>query len=262
MQAAGVASLGMYDEAPLAAANDALWAAIAARLAGAPARLTRDRGLEAIWTDPRLLLAQTCGWPLATRLAGRVALLATPCYALPGCAGATHRAFVVVRADDPARRLADLRGRRLALNGWDSNTGMNLLRALLAPLAGGTRMFSAIAVTGSHRASLEAVARGRADLAAVDCVTFGLLQRHRPQAVAGLRRLAETSPSPGLPLITRLGAGADELASLRGALAAALDTPAARTLALVGFELRPFADYAALLDLAAAAARLGYPELA
>jgi ABC-type phosphate/phosphonate transport system substrate-binding protein len=262
MQAPRVASLAMYDAPPLDAANDALWATIAARLPGAPARLARGRPLEAIWTDPGLLLAQTCGWPLLTRLAGRVQVVATPCYALPGCAGPMHRAFIVVREADAAASLADLRGRRLALNAWDSNTGMNLLRAAIAPLAREGRFFGAIEVTGAHAASLRAVATEKADAASVDCVTFGLAQRHRPDLVAGLRVLAHTPASPGLPLITRGSANAAELAALRAALRAALGSTAADTLGLVGFAMLPLAAYETLRAMAAEASRRGYAALA
>ena len=253
------ASLGMYDEPEFAAANDALWEAVAARLdlPRVPARLTRSRPLPALWTDPDLLLAQTCGWPLVTTLAGRVRVVATPRYALPGCEGAMHRAWIVVRAGDSAAGPADLRGRAFAVNGWDSNSGMNLPRALFAPLAGGGRFFGAVRVTGAHRASLAAVQAGVADAAAVDCVTFGLLARHAPGAVAGLRVVAETPPSPALPFITRADAPAAEVAALR----AALDHPHP-ALGLLGVADLPADAYAALRDLADGAAASGYPALA
>ena len=258
---ARLANLGMYDAPELAAANDGFWAQVAGRLrargvAGVPERLTRGRRPDDIWTDPRLLLAQTCGWPLATRLAGQVAVVATPRYALPGCEGPTHRAFVVVRADDPAGEPAALRGRRFALNGWDSNTGMNLARALFAPLARDGRFFAEVVVTGSHRASLAAVAAGRADAASVDCVTYGLLQRRAPASVAGLLVLAQTAASPALPFITRADAPKAELAALREAL----DQPVP-AMALAGVSVLAESAYDALRGLAAAAARLGYEAL-
>ncbi|MBN9511330.1 MAG: PhnD/SsuA/transferrin family substrate-binding protein [Alphaproteobacteria bacterium] len=262
MQAPRVAALAMYDAPPLDAANDDLWAAIAARVPGAPAKLTRDRPVESVWTAPGLVLAQACGWPLITRLAGQVRLVATACYALPGCAGATHCGFIVVRAADPARALEDLRGRRLALNTWDSNTGMNLLRAAVAPLARNGRFFSAVYVTGTHAASLRAVAAGGADVTSVDCVTFGVLKRHRPADVAGLRVLAHTPTSPGLPLITRGDVSAAELGALRAALCATRDSPAAHALGLTGFEILPAAAYEVLREMEAEAVRRGYAALA
>ena len=161
---APIAALPMYDFPWVAKANDALWAAIAARLreAGveAPARLTRAGDPAAQWRDPGLILGQTCGYPYVKTLRDSVALIATPEYAFPGCEGAAHRSFLVSRARDPRRDLAAFRGGRAALNAWDSNTGMNLFRATIAPVARGAPFFGAIVVTGSHEASLEAVAEG------------------------------------------------------------------------------------------------------
>jgi hypothetical protein len=255
------ASLGMYDEPEYAAVVDAMWSQIAARLRargvrGVPARLTRDRPPAALWEDPHLLLAQCCGWPLTTRLAGRVAVVGAPCHDLPGCDGPTHRAFVVVRAADPAAAPADLRGRAFALNDRESNTGMNLPRALFAPFARDGRFFGRVMETGAHRASLAAVASGAADACAVDCVTFGLLRRHAPASVAGLRVLAETAPSPALPFITRAAAPAAEIAALRVALARPVPG-----LALTGIAVLAPAAYATLATLAGAAAARGYAVL-
>jgi len=108
------AALPMYDFPQLTGATDALWSAIAARLTergvAAPTALTRGVPLDDLWADPALLLAQTCGYPLVTTLAGRVTLVATPCYRADGCDGAWYRSAIVVRASDSASSLADLRG--------------------------------------------------------------------------------------------------------------------------------------------------------
>lgn len=267
----GLASLGMYDPPWLRAANDALWAALGRRLRAegvreVPDRLERDRPLPAIWRDPRLLLGQTCGYPLVTALGEAVTVVGRPSYDLPGCRPGLHRSFVVVRADAPFRDLADLRGARAALNGRDSNTGMNLLRRALAPLARGGRFFGTVAETGAHLASLAAVAAGKADAAAVDCVTFGLAARHRPELTAGVRVLAETPDSPTLPFVTAGGAGAERVARLRRALAETIADPAnagpCAALGLVGFEPAERGDYAVLLGFEAEAAAADYPDLA
>ena len=133
-----IAVLPMYDYPWTAAANDRLWAAMSARLneAGvpAPASLTRggDRGAQ--WRDPKLVFGQTCGYPYVTGLKDAVALIATPEYSFPGCEGASHRSFIVARANDARRDLSDYRGARAAVNGFDSNSGMNLFRAKIAAI--------------------------------------------------------------------------------------------------------------------------------
>jgi ABC-type phosphate/phosphonate transport system substrate-binding protein len=261
----------MYDFPWLARANDALWAGVARHLRAAglervPDHLDRTRPREAVLRDPDLLLGHTCGYPLMTALDGVVRPVATPRYALPGCDGAWHRSLVVVREDAPYERLDQLRGRRAALNGFDSNTGMNLLRAAVAPLAGGRPFFGDLLVTGAHLESLAAVRSGRADVAAIDCVTHGLAARHRPDLVAGTRVLAWTEATPSLPLVTRAAAPEAHVAALRSALDAAAADPdlaeARAALALEGFEVLPLSAYGRVLELERAAAEAGYPTLA
>ena len=266
-----LASLPMYDLPELRSATDALWTAIAARLARAgiddvPAALSRGGDPDAVWTDPALLLAQTCGYPLVTTLRNRVTLVATPRYAAAGCDGTAYRSAIVVRAGDPAACLADLRGRRCAMNDAGSNSGMNLLRAAIAPLAeGGPAFFAEIVVTGAHAVSIEAVARDAADLAAIDCVTWAHLRHHRPTVTAALRVLAWSAPSPGLPLITSRHTGEHTRQALLRALDEVAHDPALAkiraALLLDGFERLPLEAYEAVLELERDASAAGYPTL-
>jgi ABC-type phosphate/phosphonate transport system substrate-binding protein len=265
-----IASLPMYDLPELAWANDALWTGLAERLRaagveGVPDRLARGAPLASLWTDPDLLLAQTCGYPLVKALAGKVQLVATPRYHARGCDGPFHRSAVVVRTENTASGLADLRGACCALNDPASNTGMNLLRAEVAPLANGGAFFGKVVVTGSHAASAEAVAEGAADLAAIDAVTFAQLQRHRPQAVRRLRVLMWTMRSPGLPLITSALTDPATLRALIDGLDDIARDPALRAaraeLLLEGFHVLPKAHYRAVLYLEQIAQAQGFEEL-
>jgi len=266
-----VASLPMYDLPELRAATDALWAgvgrALAARgVAEIPSALCRDRALPSVWLDPDLLLSQTCGYPLVRALAGRVQIVATPRYRVPLCQGSWYRSVVVVPRDSTAGSLADLAGSVCAVNEPDSHSGMNGLRALVAPLAGGRRFFRRVVWTGAHRASLELVAHGQADLAAIDCVSLALFERALPELVERVRPIDATAPCPGLPIITRGEASAGELASMRAALADVERDPdlaAPRdALLLDSFEVLSAEVYQRVDELEAEAARLGYPELA
>jgi ABC-type phosphate/phosphonate transport system substrate-binding protein len=268
--AEGIAALPMYDLPELQAANDALWSAMAARLreagvARTPPSLTRGRALEPLWSDPRLLIAQTCGYPYIVGLRGWVRLLGTPQYRAAGCEGPFHRSAVLVRVGDRAQSLGDLRGCRLALNGATSNTGMNLLRAEIAPLAVMGRFLGEVITTGAHALSAAAVAQGEADLCAVDCVTWAHLQRLEPTMASRLRVLAWTSRTPGLPLIT--GRMTDEPTAL--ALVETLNwvmrEPALadvrRALLLDGVHTLPEANYRGLLYVEQIAIDQGYPHL-
>jgi ABC-type phosphate/phosphonate transport system substrate-binding protein len=265
-----IAVLPMYDFPWTAAANGALWAAISARLAEAgvqsPTRLTRGGELAVLWQHPALIFGQTCGYPYASGLKDAVTLIAAPEYSFPGCEGASHRSFIIRRASDPRCVLKEFRGAVAALNAHDSNTGMNLFRAMIAPIAGGAAFFSSIVVTGSHEASVAAVDNGQADLASIDCVSFALLERGRPELIERVAIVAESALSPGLPFIAAACVPAPTIAAVRGALFAALADPAlaeARaTLGLRGARVATAADYDRVAELERGAAATGYPRLA
>jgi ABC-type phosphate/phosphonate transport system substrate-binding protein len=265
-----VAALPMYDLPELAAANDQLWAAVAERLraagvAGVPAQLTRGLEPEAVWSAPGLLLAQACGYPYMKALRGRAALVATPQYEASGCAGPFHCSAIVVRKTQRAGALADLRGASLALNSPSSGSGMNLLRAAVARHAGRRPFFTRVTLTGSHAASVEAIAAGEADVAAIDCVTWAHLETFRSALTRGLRVLGWTDTSPGLPLITSRAGGPRLRTALFQALADVARDPALapvrRTLRLQGFHALPEAHYYKVLAHEQVAADLGYPDL-
>lgn len=264
-------ALRMYDLPELRGATDSLAAGLLAALRRAgfddlPDGLDRELDYKSQWTEPDLLLAQTCGYPLATFLQGRVRYLATPAYDAPFCEGFDYRSLLVVREGDAARSLEDLRGRRAAINQPYSQSGYNTLRHAVAPLAREGRFFAEVIETGGHLGSAAAVAEGRADLAALDAVTHALLQRHRPAALAGLRVIGATAPAPNLPFITRLASSDEEVRRLRGALAEVVADPAlaeARAaLLLKDIAALPDGAYDRILAMEAEAARQGYARVA
>lgn len=265
-----IAALPMYDPPALQPANDALWRALSLRLieagiAGVPERLTRGVPPAMLWREPRLMLAQCCGYPLATALRGLVKLVATPRYRAPGCHGVFARSAIIVRRDHPAEALAELRGRRCVINEDDSNTGMNLLRAAVARVADRRPFFRAVLVSGSHRESLGMIAAGEADVAAIDPVTLAHLQLLEPRLAAAVRVLDWTLPSLSLPLVTSRDTDAATIAALRAALAdIAVDPGLAamrETLFLAGFDALDEIAYDSVLEIERSAVRRGYPHL-
>jgi hypothetical protein len=250
----GLAALPMYDWAELRPATDRLWAAVRDGLRGrgvpAPDALTRGIGLMAGWTDPGLVLGQTCGLPFVQELAGRVALVGAADYGLEGCRPGWYRSAVVVRADDPRERLAEFRGARLAINGIDSQSGWGSILHHAAPFAEAGRFFGSVVVSGAHAASVALIAGGGADLASVDAVSWRLCRRFLPEAWR-LRVLMLTEPTPGLPLIA--ARGTDTLPHAAAIAAAG----GVEELGLVGFARLDVGDYGLIgARFAAAAARL------
>ena len=199
-----IASLPMYDLPEIAPATDRYWALIRDALRGrgiaAPDALDRERPVQATWTAPDLILSHTCGMPFRTKLKGRVTLVATPDFGLPDVPPGHYYSRLVARADDP-RDQTDLVCGTMAYNSADSQSGWS---AAVTHLAAAGISPRDLAETGGHIGSLAAVGEGRADYAFCDAVTYLLLEHHRPAAVAGLRTVATTEPTPGLPYITAL----------------------------------------------------------
>jgi ABC-type phosphate/phosphonate transport system substrate-binding protein len=217
-----IASLGMYDFGPMMAANDRLWALIRdglrAQGVAAPEALTRDDAAYwPAWQAPDLLLSQTCGYPFRARLQGRVAYVGTPDYGIEGCPPGYYRSVFVVRAHDPRQRLEDFDGTRFAYNEDLSQSGWAAPQTHAAGF--GMRLPPTLR-TGGHRLSAQAVAEGRADIAALDAVTHALLLASDPDH-RRLRVIARTVPTPGLPCITALDGPAEALFQ---AMAAAIET--------------------------------------
>ena len=264
------ASLPMYDFPEVSPALDALWKGVASCLLregvrDVPLALVHGRPLQALWHDPALLLSQCCGYDLVNRHAARLRPVATPHYAAPGCSGREYASLVVVAEGSAADGVEDLRGTVCVINGPESHSGMNALRALVAPLSEGGRFFAEVKVSGTHWDSIAMIARGEAAIAAIDCVTHALLARHKPEAVAGVRVLCHTAAAPAVPFVARAGASEELIERLRAALFEAFhaaDLAATRDdLLLDAVEFLPASAYAPISEMRAIAEQYGYPEL-
>ncbi len=263
-----VASFPMYDFAEVAGALDSLWAALSRALAGGddvPDSLVHGEEPDALWGDDALFVSQCCGYDLVNRYAGILRPLVTPRYTAPGCQGTEYCSQIVVGEGAAIAELSDARGSVCAINGFDSHSGMNALRALVAPLHRDGRFFSRVLQRGSHADSLAAVASGEADICAVDCVSHALLARHRPAALAGTRILCQSARAPAIPFVTRVDRGETFALRLQTALLQVLGDPeledVRRDLLIDGGEILPITAYERITEFATAAAAKGYPEL-
>ena len=266
-----IADLSMYDWPGVRVETDAFWAEVARRLgeAGieAPAALARNPDVDASWNDPDLLLGQTCGMPFVSGDCGEARIVARPDYGLPGANGGLYRSAIIVRAEDatgdatgdasgsgPQAVLAQ-QGRRVVVNEWRSFSGHVTLRAYLAGLRGGARdpFFGAVAMSGQHVESARMVARGEADVAALDGVGWVLLQTHEPETASRLAVLDMTAAAPALPFITapRFNPIRDTLVTALAGAAAALPPVAGLPRAVAAAD---DGDYQPIREFARAAA--------
>lgn len=225
--ARSLASLPMYDWPELRDAVDGWWTGLARhfRKAGVrdvPDRLERALAPKRQWASPALLFSQTCGYPFTHEFAGRLRLLATPAYDVEGAREAHYSSVIVVRADAGIERLEDLRARTAVYNAPDSLSGHLALRLVFAPLAGNGRFFARALTSGNHAGSMQAVADGRADVAAIDCVSYAIARRYRPALTQPLRVIARSPQVLGLPYVTAQDRDEEDVARLREGLAAAV----------------------------------------
>jgi ABC-type phosphate/phosphonate transport system substrate-binding protein len=237
-----IAYLGMYDRPETAAANDQLWTAIRKNLADGPDRLTRDMDPWQIWKSPELLLAQTCGCPFRTRLYGEVELVGTPDYGNPDCPPGYYRSVFIARRSSPLPQIAHLDRRRFAFNDALSQSGW---AAPLIHLQDRDVLPGELIETGSHRASAQAVAEGRADFAALDMLSWDMIQSYDDFAQK-LCVVDLTEPTPGLPLITSLNQDPAALFLAVKSAIGSLDDSTRATLRLKGFLHIPTSDYLAV----------------
>ena len=202
-----IASLPMYDFPDCGQANDRYWVGIrdALRQAGIGAPDALSRGMPdfvAHWMRPDLVLSQTCGYPFRAMLQGRVTLIGTPDFGLEGCPPGYYQSLFVVRRGDARDGVMAFRDAQFAYNDAMSQSGWAAPQTHAAGL--GFR-FTAAVKTGGHALSAAAVLEGRADIAAIDAMTWALLQRN-DAAMAGLRVVGRTEPTPCLPYIAAPGA--------------------------------------------------------
>jgi ABC-type phosphate/phosphonate transport system substrate-binding protein len=264
------ASLPMYALPEMEASNSAFLAALQRRLHAkgidtARITLNSERGAVPDSIGPGILFTQVCGYPLFKHHRDEYRMLATPHYAIPGCVGSSHRAFFMVRADDPAQRLEDFRGRIFGCNSLLSNSGMNLPRLSLARIAGGKPFFSSVVMTGAHVTSLERLEERSIDICSIDNVTWGFFKKFRPAAAGRYRIVGKTVSSPSLPFVTSMRTTESDALALAKALYEIMKDPQiahiCRALELTGLSVPDVAAYERLAEYEREAAELGFPEI-
>ncbi|MGR3616323.1 MAG: phosphate/phosphite/phosphonate ABC transporter substrate-binding protein [Paracoccaceae bacterium] len=188
----------MYDRPETADANDRFWTLVRSHLDKGPRTLTRSADFWAVWQSPDLLLSQTCGMPLRTRLHPDVTLIGTPDYGLEDCPPGYYHSVFLSRKGSNNNNLSDFHGRRFAYNEPLSQSGW---AAPMTELSRSGIRPGALLETGGHVHSARAVVEHRADFAALDALTWLQVQRYDSFA-SDLVEIGRTEPTPTLPFIT------------------------------------------------------------
>lgn len=214
-----IASLPMYLRPETRPAHAAFWAltrdALRDHGCAAPDALSHDAPIHATWGRADLVLGQICNLPYNLHFHDTVQRIGASDYALPNAEPGQYYSLFVVRADDTRSTPAAFKDAKIAINEADSHSGWG------APWgyahAHGFTWTRAVE-TGSHAKSAAAIAAGHADIAAIDAVSWRLIQRYDTCAQR-LRVIGRTAASPGQTLIT---ARANDPAPIRRAVTQAL----------------------------------------
>jgi ABC-type phosphate/phosphonate transport system substrate-binding protein len=222
----------MYPFDDLRPAWERLWARVTARLSWAPGPLRWSGAVQEHWTDPSCTVAHACGYPVAATLSDRPVVGAFS-LALPDADGHRYRSVLVSN---------DRGGRRFVANSEDSLSGW--ISALDVDRGD-------VTFTGSHEASLTALAAGHADIAMIDELTLAHLRRLRPELTADLVERGRGPWIPSPAIVAPSSATAARIDELRAAFADAIegDPDTRATLLLDGFVALDRPDYLPVLEL-------------
>lgn len=197
-----------------------------------PATLAPDAfDLPVLWRHPGLLFAQACWGPMELGLAPCVEVIGQSNYsAFEGGQGILYSSAILMRREPghmaaaPSEKgrallpVALLRSRRLAFNGADSMSGYLAFERDLVSVGEGMAIFAEKVETGGHRASVKAVAEGRADVCAIDCRSWAMAKRFE-HAAGALVPVGWTAHRKGLPYILSALLPKETAATVRAAIA-------------------------------------------
>ncbi|MBL4749893.1 MAG: PhnD/SsuA/transferrin family substrate-binding protein [Amylibacter sp.] len=240
-----IASLPMYLRPENQGAHDRYWQLIRTNLIQndieAPALLSEGETLDH-WCRDDLLLSQTCGMPYRLHLHEQVQLVGTPDYGLPDCPAGYYNSVIIVNAHDTRSDLADFASANLAVNAMISQSGFAAVQST-AKKAG--FQFENLSISGGHLTSANMVATDKADIAAIDAMTWHDIQKYNdfPNQI---KVLMKTTPTPGLPYICALGIDRQAVAQAVTDAIATLTEKDRDALNIHGLIQIPKADYLAV----------------
>jgi phosphonate transport system substrate-binding protein len=141
----------------------------------------------------------------------------------------TYRSLIIVPAASPARSLADLAGKRFAFTDELSLSGRAWAVRRLAELGRDPeQFFGGVTYTQSHDRSIEGVASGIVDGAAVHSLVYEHMLERDPGLAARLRVIDRSPPYGLLPIVASAHLDPVERARLQEALLALDRDPEAR----------------------------------
>jgi len=146
----------------------------------------------------------TCGLPYVRKAdlnPPLLQLMAAPVMAAPRYQNQpVYFSDIIVRADAPYQTFDQLQGATFAYNEAHSLSGYMLPCYHLLTLGKTGRFFEKTVQSGSHAVSMNWVAQGRADAAAIDSVVLEMERHQRPNHASPFRVIEQIGPNPMPPV--------------------------------------------------------------
>ncbi len=218
---------------------------------------------EKILSHPHLFIGQTCGYPYVYKWQPTHDVVCVAEFAVKGCHAGQYSSWIIAHADSAKSDLAEFTGSTAAINNINSNSGMNVFRYAVSKHANSPSFFKNVLVSGSHILSMNLVAAGKADIAAIDAATYHFAIQQGVIDAHDLKIIGQTRYTTGLPFIVAKTLDIDRRIIIDG-LNASLDSISAANGALLnisGFRPVQAADYGCIRELALKARQNGYPQL-
>ncbi|BBM84170.1 PhnD/SsuA/transferrin family substrate-binding protein [Candidatus Uabimicrobium amorphum] len=253
-----IASLPWYDFPEIKPATDSFWHFFASRLKKAgfhpPDFLTRNISYKHQWQSPFLLFSQACGYDVVKPFIRDLRVVATPCYNVPDCLDHNYSSFIIVRSDAKIESIEDLYHKSCAINCQHSHSGANILYFVVANYVKNcTNFFSRAEYSGSHENSIRMVSENKVDTAAIDCLSYHILKKFRPQLFKKIRIIHRTPHAPAPPYVTSASRSELEITTIREILwelnEAPQMQPIFRELFIREIKYIPFEEYFHILDM-------------
>ncbi|WP_372367767.1 phosphate/phosphite/phosphonate ABC transporter substrate-binding protein [Candidatus Uabimicrobium sp. HlEnr_7] len=253
-----IASLPWYDFSEIKHATDFFWCFLADRLRDlgfeAPNTLTRNIPYKNQWQSSRLLFSQACGYDVVKPFIKNLRVVATPCYDVPGCKEHNYASFIIVHRDSNIYNIEQLYNKSCAINCQHSHSGANILYFVIAnTIKKNQNFFSQIEYSGSHENSVKMVLDKQVDTAAIDCVSYHILEKFRPEFIKKIRIIFHSPYAPAPPYVTSALRCESEIKAIRQVL---IDLnsqkeiqPTLNTLFIREIKYIPLEEYFTILDM-------------
>jgi len=152
----------------------------------------------------------------------------------------TYNSYIIARKDSAINKFEDLRGKTFAFTDPQSNTGALVPIYMVAKMGDKPEtFFGDLIYTGGHDSSINAVANGVVDGAAVDSLIFDYIKERKSGLTENVK-IIEVSPPFGIPMVVVRPDFNQELKSkLRSSLLSADSNPEIKD-ALANMEIEKF----------------------